>query len=119
MRGTLRSVRPRSLLAGASLIALGFPATPVHAATIGAVDTYLVTYNAGASSKNAAALIAGAGGQLLYNYSQIGVVIASSNRSDFGAKIRSAAGGEGAAAAAGLEADVTHGTLDASRVTGT
>src|SRR5207248_9847638 len=119
MRGTLRSVRPRSLLAGASLIALGFPATPVHAATIGAVETYLVTYNAGASSKNAAALIAGAGGQLLYNYSQIGVVIASSNRSDFGAKIRSAAGVEGASATTGFATHVNDGTLDASGVTGT
>ncbi|TMF68869.1 MAG: hypothetical protein E6I13_09790 [Chloroflexi bacterium] len=119
MRGTLRFVRPRSLLAGASLIALGFPATPVHAATIGAVETYLVTYNAGASSKNAAALIAGAGGQLLYNYSQIGVVIASSNRSDFGAKIRSAAGVEGASATTGFATHVNDGTLDASGVTGT
>src|SRR3989440_1881760 len=119
MRGTLRFVRPRSLLAGASLIALGFPATPVHAATIGAVETYLVTYNAGASSKNAAALIAGAGGQLVYNYSQIGVVIASSNRSDFGAKMRSAAGVEGASATTGFATRVNDGTLDASGVTGT
>ena len=119
MRGTLRSVRPRSLLAGASLIALGFPATPVHAATIGAVETYLVTYNAGASSKNAAALIAGAGGQLVYNYSQIGVVIASSNRSDFGAKMRSAAGVEGASATTGFATHVNDGKLDASGVTGT
>src|SRR2546421_777054 len=119
MRGTLRFVRPRSLLAGASLIALGFPATPVHAATIGAVETYLVTYNAGASSKNAAALIAGAGGQLVYNYSQIGVVIASSNRSDFGAKMRSAAGVEGASATTGFATHVNDGKLDASGVTGT
>ena len=118
MRGTLRFVRPRSLLAGASLIALGFPATPVHAATIGAVETYLVTYNAGASSKNAAALIAGAGGQLVYNYSQIGVVIASSNRSDFGAKMRSAAGVEGASATTGFATHVNDGKLDASGVTG-
>ncbi|TMG15276.1 MAG: hypothetical protein E6I06_00050 [Chloroflexi bacterium] len=119
MRGTLRFARPRSLLAGASLIALGFPATPVHAATIGAVETYLVTYNAGASSKNAAALIAGAGGQLVYNYSQIGVVIASSNRSDFGAKMRSAAGVEGASATTGFATHVNDGKLDASGVTGT
>ncbi len=119
MRGTLRFVRSRSLLAGASLIALGFPATPVHAATIGAVQTYLVTYNAGASSKNAAALIAGAGGQLVYNYSQIGVVIASSNRSDFGAKMRSAAGVEGASATTGFATHVNDATLDASGVTGT
>src|SRR2546430_4742885 len=119
MRGTLRFVRPRSLLAGASLIALGFPATPVHAATIGAVETYLVTYNAGASSKNAAALIAGAGGQLVYNYSQIGVVIASPNRSDVGAKMRSAAGVEGQSATTGFATHVNDGTLDASGVTGT
>src|SRR5437868_14546759 len=119
VRGSLRFVRPRSLLAGASLIALGFPATPVHAATIGAVETYLVTYNAGASSKNAAALIAGAGGQLLYNYSQIGVVIASSNRSDFGAKMLSATGVVASSATPGFATHVNDGTLDASGVTGT
>ena len=71
---------------------------PVHAATTGATQTYLVLYKTGASSKNAAALIEGAGGQLVYNYDQIGVVIARSNRSDFAANVTSAAGVEGASA---------------------
>jgi subtilisin family serine protease len=98
MRGTLRSVRPRSLLAAASLLALSIPATPVHAATTGALETYIVLYRDGASSNNAAGVIQGAGGQLVYSYPQIGVVIATSNRSDFAANMRSVAGVEGASA---------------------
>src|SRR2546421_3319344 len=98
MRGTLRFVRPRSLLALASLLMLTLPVTPVHAATTGAVETYIVAYKDGVSSQGAAALIQGAGGQLVYNYSQIGVVIARSNRSDFATKVRGAAPADGAIA---------------------
>ena len=90
---------------------------PVHAATTGATETYIVLYKTGASSKNAGSLIQGAGGELVYNYSQIGVVIARSNRSDFAANVSSAAGVEGASAttrfATHLESDLAGGT-DAS-----
>ena len=71
---------------------------PVHAATTGATQTYIVLYKSGASSKNAAGLIQSAGGQLVYNYDQIGVVIARSNRSDFATNVASAPGVEGASA---------------------
>src|SRR6267378_884211 len=98
MRGTLRFVRPRSLLAAAALLALGLPVTPVHAAATGAIETYIVTYKDSASSRDAAALIQGAGGQLVYNYSQIGVVIARSNRSDFAGNLTAAVSVEGAVA---------------------
>src|SRR5438270_11816299 len=64
MQGTLRFVRlrPRALLGALSLLVLSLPVLPVHAATTGAVETYLVTYKDGASSGNAAATISGAGG---------------------------------------------------------
>ena len=102
MQGTLRFVRlrPRSLLAALSLLVLSMPVIPVEAATTGAVQTYIVTYKDGASSGSAASVIQGAGGQLAYNYQQIGVVIARSNRSDFAAKLRSVAGVDGASATA-------------------
>ena len=55
MQGTLRFVRlrPRALLGALSLLVLSLPVLPVHAATTGAVETYLVTYKDGASSGNA------------------------------------------------------------------
>ncbi len=100
MRGALRFVRsrPRVVLAAMSLLGLSMPVFPVHAATTGPVQTYIVTYKDNASSKDAAALIQRAGGQLVYNYQQIGVVIAHSNRTDFAANLRSASGVDGAIA---------------------
>jgi len=119
MRRTLRFVvsRPRSLLAAVSLLVLSVPATPVHAATTGAVETYIVTYKDGASSSNAAALISSAGGQLVYNYPQIGVAIARSNRSDFGANVRVDASVDGASATTSFASRLDNGQLDASGAT--
>ena len=114
MRGTLSFVRPRSLLALASLLTLTLPVTPVHAATTGAVETYIVTYKDGASSQSAAALIQGAGGQLVYNYSQIGVVIARSNRSDFATSVRGAAPVDGAVATTNFASRLNDQQLDAA-----
>ena len=93
-------MRPRALLAAVALLVLSAPAAPVQAATVGAVQTYIVLYQDGASSSGAASVVQGAGGQLVANYSQIGVVIARSNRSDFAANISSANGVEAAVATA-------------------
>src|SRR5712691_1871316 len=71
-----------------SLIVLAMPATPVQATTTGSTDTYLVVYKAGASSKEAPALVRYAGGSLVYNYAQIGVAVVKSNRSDFTSKVK-------------------------------
>ena len=100
MPGAFNLVRARwrAVLAASSLLVIGAPVVPVNAATTGATETYIVLYKDGASSASAASLIAGAGGQLVYNYQQIGVVIASSNQSDFAAKVTSASGVEGASA---------------------
>ena len=97
MRGAFSLVRARwrAMLAAGSLLVLSAPVVPVHAATTGATETYIVLYKDGASSKSAASAVQGAGGQLVYNYQQIGVVIARSNRSDFAANMRAVAGIDG------------------------
>ena len=53
----------------------------------GVAQTYIVLYKKNAVSKDAAALIAKAGGQLVYSYNQIGVVIASSDNAAFSANL--------------------------------
>jgi lantibiotic leader peptide-processing serine protease len=114
MRSTLRFIgsRPRAVLAGITLALLGAPATPVHAATIGAVQTYIVTYKDGASSGDAAATIQGAGGQLVANYVQIGVAIARSDRSDFAANVATGTGVQGAVATAKFATRINDDMLD-------
>src|ERR1044072_6609499 len=76
---SLVRARWRAILAAGWLLVIGAPVVPVHAATTGATETYIVLYKHGASSASAASLIAGAGGQLVYNYQELGVVIASAN----------------------------------------
>jgi subtilisin family serine protease len=114
MQGALRFVRlrPRAILAGLSLLVLGAPAAPVQASTTGATETYIVLYRDGASSKNAASVVQGAGGQLVYNYQQIGVVIARSDRSDFASNMRSVAGVEGASATTRFATRLENDQLD-------
>ena len=79
-----------SLLAAGSVALVGVATGPVHAATMGSVQSYMVLYKSGASSQDAAAQVQGAGGALVYNYEQIGVAIAKSNRSDFASNLQSA-----------------------------
>ncbi len=114
MQGALRFVRlrPRAILAGLSLLVLGAPAVPVQASTTGATETYIVLYRDGASSKNAASVVQGAGGQLVYNYQQIGVVIARSDRGDFASNMRSVAGVEGASATTRFATRLENDQLD-------
>ena len=81
-------------------------ATSAAAASSGTKSTYVVLYQAGASSSNAAADVRAAGGTLVANYQQIGVVIARSSRSTFAGAIKGAAGVAGAAATSGFGARV-------------
>jgi len=83
------------LIAGASAFAAFAP--QVQAATSGAESTYIMLYKGGASSADAASTVANAGGTLVANYSQIGVVVAKSSNTNFAATIRKANGVEGAA----------------------
>ena len=114
MWASLRFVRPRTLLAAASLIVVSLPASPIHAATTGPVETYIVTYTDGASSADAAALIQAAGGELVYNYQEIGVVIARSDRSDFASNVTANAAVDGASATTNFSTLLNNDQLDAT-----
>src|SRR5213594_3355999 len=119
-------LRPRAILAVLALTILSAPAVPVSAATVGDTQTYIVLYRAGASSSGAASVVQGAGGQLVANYSQIGVVIARSNRSDFAATVSTAKGVDAAVATAKFATSLgedklagTDATTDAAVTTAT
>jgi subtilisin family serine protease len=87
-------------------------ATSAAAASSGKESTYVVLYQAGASSRNAAADVRAAGGTLVANYQQIGVVIARSSSAGFAGAIKGAAGVAGAAATAGFAVPVEDATTE-------
>jgi subtilisin family serine protease len=78
--------------------AVGVLATPAQADTTGATQTYVVLYSGGASTAGAASAVASAGGSVVANYSQIGVVIARSDSSAFASRISTAKNVSGVAA---------------------
>ncbi len=63
-------------------------------------------YRAGASSAGAASAVQAAGGTLVANYRQIGVVVARSSDAGFASAVRQQAGVQGAAATAGFATQV-------------
>ena len=69
------------------MAAVALPAVAVEASSTGPDQTFLVVYKDGTSSANAASLVQGAGGTLVYNYDQIGVAVAKSNHTDFTTKV--------------------------------
>jgi lantibiotic leader peptide-processing serine protease len=73
-------------------------ATPAGGDTTGAMEAYVVLYKDGASSSRAASAVQQAGGTLVWNYSEIGVVIARSSSTSFKSAMQAAAGVEGVAA---------------------
>lgn len=84
-------------LVGSLLVAI-----PARADTTGAMQTYVVLYTDGASSAGAATAVQQAGGTLIWNYSEIGVVIARSSSTSFRSAMQAAAGIEGVAATSGF-----------------
>jgi lantibiotic leader peptide-processing serine protease len=105
----------------AMVLAVSAVATAASAAAAGSgtESTYVVLYRAGASSSDAAADVRAAGGTLVANYQQIGVVIARSSSSTFAGAIKGAAGVAGAAATSGSgvrvdDADTAAGPLPGS-----
>ncbi len=75
-------------------------AAPLQTETASTAETYIVLYKTNAVSKDAASVITKAGGQLVYSYGEIGVVIASSDNPDFAANLGKDSRIEGAAATA-------------------
>src|ERR1700745_2783117 len=86
-----RSNRAKAVLATAGLVIATTTAVtmaPAAANPQGAGSTYVVLYKDGASSGGAASLVASAGGTLVANYSQIGVVIARSSNANFASAVQ-------------------------------
>lgn len=87
-----------SVAAVGALLMLGVPvASPSSGAADGAETTYLVMYEQNASTADAAAAVDAAGGTLVVNHRQIGVVIARSTDGEFAANLEKARGVEGVA----------------------
>ena len=97
-RRTAAIVSTALVMAGASAIT----APQVGAAPQGADSTYIVLYRDGASSMDAASTVTSAGGTLVANYSQIGVVIARSSSANFASAVQQNSNVSGAASTAGL-----------------
>jgi lantibiotic leader peptide-processing serine protease len=93
--------RVTHLLVGAAVMAataLTVPTLAAAAATTGETQNYLVLFRGSSSPSNAAALVARAGGTVVANYAEIGVLVARSNNTAFGATISQDGQVEGAAA---------------------
>lgn len=87
-----------TLALGAST-ALGLAVAPqADADSTGATQTYVVLYKSGASTTGASSTIGSAGGTVVANYPQIGVVIARSDRTAFASTVRGKASVQGVAA---------------------
>ena len=106
-----------SLVSFASLAVVNGPAEAAPATTAstnGPVETYLIVYANGASSAGAAGAVSSAGGQVVANYRQIGVVVARSANAGFADAIAAVRGVQGVSATApfathveGVETDET------------
>jgi len=93
------------LLAGAAVIAATgvfapAAATAAPAGTTGPTETYLVLFKGNSSPANAAAKVTAAGGTVVADYAQIGVLVARSSNTAFGETMRADNTVEGAAATA-------------------
>lgn len=107
-----------AVTAATSLVALAAP-TAASGAETGTASTYVVLYNQGASSAGAQATIESAGGTLLANYSEIGVVIARSNSAGFAKAVKASPQVEGVGSTAGLGTRAAGDVADASADMGT
>jgi lantibiotic leader peptide-processing serine protease len=101
----VRSTRAKAVIASTGLLiaaASAVTAPQVAAAPQGADSTYIVLYRDGASSTDAASTVSSAGGTLVANYSQIGVVIARSSNASFASAVQQNSKVSGAARTDGL-----------------
>ena len=100
-----RLVRTARLSAGLALVAgagLTLPVTSSTAATSGTAQSYLVLYRGSTSPADAAGRIVAAGGQVVADYSQIGVLVARSSATTFATSVAKDVAVEGVSATAGF-----------------
>ncbi len=102
------------VLALASILASVLLLVLAPSAQASATQTYIVLYRSGASSADAGTAIQKAGGGIVANYSQIGVVIAKSSSDSFKSALQADARVEGVSATAGFATQVTPDFGDAS-----
>ena len=88
------------LLVGAAVIAatgviVPTAATAAPAGTTGEMENYLVLFKGSQSPADAARIVTSAGGVVVADYDQIGVLVASSNNSEFATRLRAKQQGRG------------------------
>jgi subtilisin family serine protease len=101
----VRSTRAKAVIVSTGLLiatASAVTAPQVAAAPQGTESTYLVLYRDGASSTDAASTVSAAGGTLVANYGQIGVVVARSSNTNFASAVQQNSKVSGAARTDGL-----------------
>src|SRR5439155_3827857 len=101
----VRSTRAKAVIVSTGLLiatASAVTVPQVAAAPQGNESTYLVLYRDGVSSTDAASTVSGAGGTLVANYGQIGVVVARSSNANFASAVQRNSKVSGAARTDGL-----------------
>jgi subtilisin family serine protease len=99
----LRSARVAALalaLGASSLAGLAI-APQAGADSTGATQTYVVLYKSGASTSGASSAVSSAGGTVVANYKEIGVVVARSDNTAFATSLQKKSGVEGVSATTG------------------
>lgn len=115
-----RNVLHRKAVVATSVLLIaagGLTALPSASADTGVQSTYVVVYSAGAKSTGADRAVAAAGGTLVANYAEIGVVVARSSQSGFAAAMGRVKGVDSAVAtgAFGVKApDISAGDAPAA-----
>lgn len=100
MKGSFSRGRKLRLALTVALAGLGMavttPGLTATASADGQSNTYLVLFNGSSSPSDATELVAAAGGSVVANYARIGVLVARSSNTTFGATISRNASVEGA-----------------------
>ncbi|MGD9144450.1 MAG: S8 family serine peptidase [Anaerolineae bacterium] len=109
-----KSVLRITMVLGIAAGLLAFLAAPVAPSTEGTAETYIVLYGKRGFGEGAAQDVARAGGELVYSYDQIGVVIARSSSAGFRDNMLGRKGVEGVASTAnfGVKLDLEIEALD-------
>src|SRR5215470_13450797 len=116
---SVRSTRVKAVLVSVGLLAAVASVAavaPASAATQGGNSAYIVLYRGGASTADAAATVSNAGGAMVANYPQIGVVIARSSDPNFATAVQQNNEVAGAASTAGFATQVSDVAADSGPV---
>lgn len=110
-----RRLTTATAVLAAAAAALMAQAPQVGAATTGTESTYLVVYVDGASSSAAKTAVTKAGGTVVANYTQIGVVVARSTSAGFSSAMSKVSGVAAASKTDGLATRVENNVVDSGQ----